>query len=68
MLDIFSPKDEDTAVIDPNHIVLKLPHPVVLGNNCRIFTMIFWNGTLQGIMITKADVSLVECKRFCNLK
>jgi len=36
MLDILSPRDEDTAVIDPTHIFLKLPHSVVLGNNCRI--------------------------------
>jgi hypothetical protein len=31
-----SPRDKDSAVIDPTHIFLKLPHPVVLGNNCRI--------------------------------
>jgi hypothetical protein len=42
MLDILSPKDEDTAIIDPTHIVLKLPHPLVLGNNCRIVTMTFF--------------------------
>jgi hypothetical protein len=40
-LDILFPKDEDTAIIDPTDIVLKLPHPMVVGNNCRIVTMIY---------------------------
>ena len=42
MLDILSPRDEDTAVIDPTVIVLKLPHRLVIGKNCRIFTLIFF--------------------------
>jgi len=38
MLDILSPKD--TAVVHLPDTVLKLPHPVVAGSNCRIVTMI----------------------------
>ena len=35
------PKIEDTPVMDLIDIILKLPHPVVSGSNCRIVTMIF---------------------------
>jgi hypothetical protein len=38
---LFSPEIEDNAVIDPADNVLKLPHLVVSGSNCRIVTMIF---------------------------
>jgi hypothetical protein len=68
MLDILFPRDEDTAVMDPTDIVLKLPHSLVLGNDCRIVTLIFLALTFQGTMITKADISEDVRKRFCNLK
>ena len=42
MLDTFFPPEiEDNAVTDPADIVLKLPHSVVSGSNCRTVTMIF---------------------------
>jgi hypothetical protein len=35
------PEIEDTAVIDPSDIVLKLPHPMVSESTWKIVTMIF---------------------------
>jgi hypothetical protein len=35
------PETEDTVVLNLTAIVLKLPHPVVSGSNCRTVTMIF---------------------------
>jgi len=61
------PETEDTAVIDPTDIILKLPYPVVTGSNCRNVTMIF-GMNLSVTKLTKADVSEVECKCFCHLR
>jgi len=61
------PETEDTAVIDPTDTILKLPYPVVSGSNRRNVTKIFAMN-LSVTMLTKADVSEVECKCFCHLR
>lgn len=61
------PETEATAVVNLRDIVLNLPQLVVSRGGRRIFTNTLVL-TFQATIFIKADVSELECKRFCRLR